>query len=217
LALYLISKEKTFVMRYFSLLILSMTMVSCQKGESQPFSGDPYMGSVHVRIEADGYKTKRDEGSGSAHFVDSAGKFAKLVVFGAIKDTAGDAGFSLGGVYTEKGWASDAASTRFRIDDKGVISGSGSMPGNKISFSGTATSSNIDLIVKMVSLESTAGGWPAGTLFTFRYLLRRRSNKQDDGDGGVARNPKDCKRIRWQMRNIWTPGGLQMIQVPVCY
>jgi hypothetical protein len=92
-------------------------MVSCQKGESQPFSGDPYMGSVHVRIEADGYKTKRDEGSGSAHFVDSTGKFAKLVVFGAIRDTAGDAGFSLDGVYKEKGWASSAGTTSFRIDE----------------------------------------------------------------------------------------------------
>lgn len=202
-------------MRNFRLLILSMTLASCQEGESQPFSGDPYMGSVHVRIEADGYKTKRDEGSGSAHFVDSTGKFAKLVVFGAIRDTAGDAGFSLDGVYKEKGWVSNAGTTSFRIDEKGIISGSGSMPGNKISFSGTASTSNIDLTVKMVSLEATAGGWPAGTLFTYRYLLRRQLNKQQDG--GVARNSKDCKRIRWQMRNIWTPGGLQMIQVPVCY
>ena len=192
-------------------------MASCQKGEAQPFSGDPYMGSVHVRIEADGYKTKREEGTGSAHFVDSVGKFAKLVVFGAIRDTTGDAGFSLDGVYKEKGWISNAGTTDFRIDEKGMISGSGSMPGNKISFSGTASSSNIDLTVKMISQEATAGGWPAGTLFTFRYLLRRPLNKEPNGDRGVARNSKDCKRIRWQMRNIWTPGGLQMIRVPVCY
>ena len=210
---------KRYAETYLVIFFVLTTCAACQEKKIAPgYSGDPYMGTLKVSIVHPDYPVKNDQGTGSARITDQKDGKSRLVIFGTIKKKDGDAGFAVDGSYDGKGWKSDSSDIAFEIAPDGSITGEGTMPGQKFQFSGDVTESVFKLGVKVEVLEKTEGGYPPGTVFNFNYDLKR--DKAIAKSGGAKEKPTNksgpCGSIHWEFRNIWTPGGLQMIQVPVC-
>jgi hypothetical protein len=203
-------------------VVLTMTFGCKQKKSASTYLGDPYMGSVRVSVVHPDFRDKRDRGTGSAHITELDNGKSKLTIFGAIKKEDGDTGFSMEGVADGASWKSDDTSMVFEISKDGSIQGGGTAIGHEITFAGNVTPTVFKLVVKMKTLTPTQGGYPSGTVFSFDYDLRRKDKSGSDKKDLAKTTDKDeptrgCENIRWVFRNIWTPGGLQMIQVPECY
>ena len=132
-----------------------------------------------------------------------------MIVFGAIKNKDGDAGFSVDGQARDKSWKSKTDSFQLEINEKGIISGSGNSYPQQLQFSGKIQDTRLELVTTLRFLKAPAGGLPAGTKYVFRYTLRRDVN----GPTGVR---KDCK-IVWRTRYVANfDGTSSLIRVPVC-
>lgn len=214
--------------RLSPLLLLALAAGACQARDKQTFidkfAGEPYTGPVKVRVTPPGGDAWRQYGEGSAHFVKKANGRAQFVVFGAIDDKKGDAGFSTEGVYDASGWwRSDVKGVRLQISPSGEISGGGTIPPQRFRFSGLASDSAIDLTVEIELLQATKKNMPKGTTFRFEYDLSRaradvRADNAKTAAAGGKKSGGKCRKIRYEMRPVpsMSGGAMDMIQVPVC-
>ncbi|MDH5822017.1 hypothetical protein QFW77_03280 [Luteimonas sp. RD2P54] len=211
------------------LLALAVSGCGSDRGPDQgeafvgTYAGDPYTGFVEVEVRPAGGRAWRQHGEGSAHFVDEGGGKARLVVFGAIDDENGDAGFAIDGAFTDGRWKSETEGVSLEIDRDGRIGGGGTMHPQRFDFSGTATATDFALDVGIELLEDNPQSLPAGSTFRFAYELSRAepgkdaeqsAGEDEDGRGG----DRKCRRIRYEMRPVANigDGSMSMIQVPVC-
>lgn len=211
--------------RFSPLLLLVLATSACQASDKQAFvdkfAGDPYTGFVKVRIDPPGGKAWSQYGEGSARFIDKAGGRAQLVIFGAIDNQKGDAGFAIDGVYDDGGWRSDTNGVRLEVKPGGEIAGGGTVPPQQFRFSGSASDSAFDLVVEIELLEANKNDLPKGTTFQFEYdLSRARADvRADNAKAGAARKSgRKCRKIRYEMRPVANigEGSMSMMQVPVC-
>lgn len=175
------------------------------------YGGDPYMGTVQVDIiRPDGSYASTDYGEGSAYFVDSGRGKAKLVVFGAIKDKKGDAGFTIDGIYQEKTWKGKSDSVLLEIGETGKLTGTAASYPQQFQFTGSITNVRLELQTRVKMLQRTTGGHPPGTTFLFRYVLRRDVNSQPAAK-------KKCNRIVWRTQYVANfDGSATIVRIPEC-
>lgn len=163
------------------------TVFAGERDFIQTFAGEPYMGTLEVRIEPPGRNGWTRYGRGSAHFTDIEDGRAKLVVFGAIDDEQGDAGFAVEGTYGDTGWKSRTDNVVLQLSTTGEIIGEGAIPPQSYRFSGSVSESTFSLDVRIELDEATANGLPPGTTFRFAYdLSRGEPVKEGAGDGRLG-------------------------------
>lgn len=207
-----------------SLLLLALAASACNSSERpdfiQTYAGEPYTGSVEVRVDLPDGESWRKYGEGSAHFVKQSDGQAQLVLFGAIDDEQGDAGFVVDGEYDENGWKSELGDIVLEIGPDGAISGGGTLHPQKFRLSGTASQSAIELVVAIELLEANPNALPAGTTFDFTYDLSRAvaSDEDEDPTADKTGDEKECGKIRYEMRPVANigDGTMSMIRVPIC-
>jgi len=214
-----------------SSLLAALSLAACDsKGSGREESaagilpGDPYTGwlEVEVRPAAPAAKPWRRYGQGSAQLLETGDGKARLVVFGAIDDDDGDAGFALDGEFTAEGWRSDAGPVSLEIDREGRISGGGTLHPQAFSFSGSATPASFSLEVELELLESGSEQVPAGSVFHFSYGLTRATPRAGEESAqapdGREKADRKCRRIRYEMRPVANigDGSMSMLRVPVC-
>lgn len=211
-------------LRFLSVITCASAFAGCgtdsnndiEQSFMELYGGDPYTGTVQVDIVLpNGSNVSTEFGDGSAHFSDLGGSEARLVVFGAIEDDAGetgDAGFWTDGTYyDEMSWKNDSEDVLLEIGTDGVITGAGTISPQEFRFDGAMSETRFELVAKIEALEETDGGFPAGTTFTFRYNFGRDVEHEGDGNG-------KCNRIVWQPRYVaGFDGSGSTIQVPVCF
>lgn len=200
-----------------------MTACGSSRGEEfiETYSGEPYTGFVEVRVEPAGGKAWRQHGKGSAHFVGKEGGNAQLVVFGAIDDEDGDAGFAIDGTFEDGHWKSETDEVVLEVARDGRISGGGTIHPQKFGFSGSASETSFNLDVDIELLEGRPGALPAGSRFRFSYELSRAPRQEEDVVADAeshGKGKKKCRKIRYEMRPVANigDGSMSMIQVPVC-
>jgi hypothetical protein len=192
-------------------ILLLIEVSACAQSKNDflgKYGGDPYMGTVKVYIvKPDGTTGKTDRGEANAYFSEKGKGKAQMVLFGAIKDKKGDAGFVVDGPYQGSTWKTDGREVEIAVDANGKFSGGGELKTQKFAFSGTITGGFIDLTLRITEKNETKGGYPAGSTFVFTYSLSR-ANKDAK---------KKCKKIVWQTRYIGHfDGSGSTIRVPVC-
>lgn len=196
------------------LLFLSAFFMSSNSDEEtflKVYGGTPYMGTVQVDIILpNGSYAKTDYGNGSAHFVDAGKGKVKMIVFGAISDKKGDAGFAVDGLAKQKTWKSESDSIQLNVDEKGIISGGGRSYPQQFMFSGKIGDTRLELLTEIKTLKATDKGSPVGTTFKFRYVLRRDiANKSG--------TKKPCKKIIWRSQYVGNFDGTgTTVRVPEC-
>lgn len=192
--------------------------------EADKYTGDPYMGTVDLLIKSSDPDADYQSASGDASgfFKTTEDGKSIMTVSGSIGDGDGNTGFSMDGSYQGDRWVGDPSDLNldFKIDENGTISGTASTEGiefpQNFTFKGNITEYDLNLRVETEVLRATEGGFPAGTVFSFNYILSRNvdsngNKKGDNSDGG-------CENVRWELRNVWTGGvTLSLIRVPVCY
>lgn len=186
-------------------------------------AGEPYTGFLKVVIQPPGGKSRTRWGTGSASFASEQEGHARLVVFGAIDDEGGDAGFAVDGRYDADGWKATANEVRIEVAPDGAITGGGNQHPQAFRFSGKAGQSDFELVVELELLEDSVQGMPKGTTFSFDYDLSRAEPEDEAGVGDkVASNggkeKKKCRKIRYEMRPVASigDGSMSMLRVPVC-
>lgn len=199
------------------------TVFADERDFIQIYAGEPYTGSLEVRIEPPGRNGWTRYGRGSAHFTDIEDGRAKLVVFGAIDDEQGDAGFAVEGSYDETGWTSRTDNVVLQLSTTGEIIGEGAVPPQSYQFSGSVSDSTFNLDVRLELAQATANGLPPGTTFRFAYDLSRGEPDKESAGDSRDRNERasrkgTCRKIRYEMRPVASigDGTMSMIQVPIC-
>ncbi|GEM_PF-1230369 len=212
--------------RLFILALAAALAGGCKRGGESAltvidkFGGPPYTGRVTVTIEAPGQPSAYHAGQASFQLSDSTHNVARLVLFGAIGDEseqAGDAGFILDGTYTDSGWSFRRDPMRFEIDGQGNIFGEMETDDERYTYSGIISPTEFSIKTVAERLTATPGGYPAGTMFRFEHSGQRVDpNAPPSTDGGDG---SGCRNIRWELRNVWNPGGgaMSLVRVPVCY
>ncbi|WP_119079911.1 hypothetical protein [Chitinophaga alhagiae] len=176
------------------------------------YGGTPYMGTVQVDIiRPNGTHVKTDFGDASAHFTSADNGKVKMIVFGAIGNKKGDAGFAVDGVATQKSWKCQSDSIQLSVKENGAIAGSGTVYPQQFTFSGKIADTRLELLTEIKTLKAAENGLPAGTKFTFRYVLRR------DIATGTSNTKRRCKKIEWRPQYVGNFDGTgQTVRVPVC-
>jgi len=228
------------VARAVAVAFVGVCIAACGKGTAAGPAGGhasgPYLGAVNVRIHApDGVREeKKDTGTGSVHFVETARGRTRLVVVGHIRKEA-DAGFVIDGIESSSGWSGRSDNVQLAIGQNGKISGGGTVHPHRFRFDGSMSDQRFDLEVELELLEATGKGLPPGTKFLFSYRLRRESGLKSSGvtaakhiaghkDSDIkaarhrSKSNRKCKRTIWQMRNIanLSGGPMVVVQVPQC-
>lgn len=178
----------------------------------QAYGGTPYMGTVQVDIiRPNGTYVKTDFGEASAHFTSADNGKVKMIVFGAISNKKGDAGFAVDGVASRKSWICQSDSVQLKVEENGVISGSGKVYPQQFKFSGKIADTRLELLTEIKTLKPSDNGLPAGTKFIFRYVLRR------DIVTSSSSSKRRCKKIEWRPQYVGNFDGTgQTVRVPVC-
>lgn len=213
-------------LRLTCLLSLVLATSGCEGREAsfvQPFAGDPYLGDVTVRILSPDGGSLEQSGRASAR-IEDRGDSARLTVFGAIENEAGDAGFTLEGQQDARGWRSESGAVSLRIDPEGRITGGGTLAPQAFSFDGRVSPSALHLVTRIELLARSQGDLPAGTVFEFVYDLSRAATAGPaTADGEASREQAgddngQCSEIRYEMRPVASlgEGTMSMMQVPVC-
>ena len=214
-----------------SSLLVALAVAACDSkgsGRDKPAPiqpGDPYTGwlEVEVRPASSGGRPWKRYGQGSAQLLDSGDGKARLIVFGAIDDDEGDAGFTLDGEFTAEGWRSAPGKgpVSLEIGRDGRVIGGGTLHPQEFTFSGLLTPTSFTLDVELELLESDSAELPAGSVFNFSYGLSRAMPRAV-GDSPDAtdqdRTRRKCRRIRYEVRPVANigEGSISMVRVPVC-
>ncbi|MCD9029470.1 hypothetical protein LDO26_14845 [Luteimonas sp. BDR2-5] len=181
------------------------------------YAGEPYLGSVRVVVTDAGGTVMRRRGEGSAQFEATGRGQARLVVYGAIENKDGDAGFAITGAYGPDGWTAEEGGVRLHIGPDGRILGGGVVDDNRYSFSGSVSPGRMRLTVELTPQAAAAQPASAANVFTFNYRLSRdrpeaaMAQRSGDGEG-------KCRSIRYEMRPVASigDGTMSMLRVPVC-
>lgn len=178
------------------------------------FAEGAYFGLVAVRVlppEGSGARPASRNGTGSAELQASG----RLVVVGDI-DREADAGFAADGAFAGGGWKGGSGGVELAIAEDGTISGGGTADGNAMSIEGRIDRRRLDLFFEIELLSDSAGGFPAGTRFQFRYDLWRPFERPAGKDGPTP--PGGCREVVY--RNKLVPnlsgGAMGMVRVPEC-
>ncbi len=148
------------------------------------YGGVPYMGSVQVDIILpNGKYAHTNFGKGSAQFIKTGNDKAQMILFGAISNEKGDAGFVLDGNCEKLNWTCKTDSTQLIISEKGSISGTGKHFPHHYSFSGKISDVRLEFTTELKKLQSNSTNFPAGTRYVFKYVLQKgcrlqRNNKE---------------------------------------
>lgn len=196
---------------FMPFLLVLLTSNNASDDFLKAYGGVPYMGTVQVDIiRPDGTYAKTDYGNSSAHFVSAGNGKVKMVVFGAIKNKNGDAGFAIDGLTRQKTWKSESDSVQLNVSENGIISGNGRNYPQRFTFSGKITANRLELVTSIQSLKASGNGLPAGTTFSFRYVLRRDI-------AGNSTGKKTCGKIVWRPQYVGNfDGSGTTIRVPRC-
>ena len=175
------------------------------------YGGTPYMGSVQVDIILpNGKYAKTDFGKGSAQFVGIGKDKAQLILFGAIKNEKGDAGFAIDGNCEKLSWQCNTDSVHLKIGEQGAIVGIAKRYPQQFNFTGKISDTRLELTTELKTLEKTQRDLPPGTRFVFKYVLRR-----DRVSAGKTNTP--CKRIVWRPQYVGNfDGSGTTVQIPHC-
>ena len=200
----------------FGCLIPLLSILACSgtdKGNQaflKTYGGNPYMGSVQVDIILpDGKYAHTNYGKGSAQFIGIENNKVKMVLFGAIGNEKGDAGFAVDGSCNKLSWQCKSDSAELAISEQGMISGKAKKSPQDFSFSGKISAVRLEFTTELKT-QQTANGLPAGTKYIFKYVLRR-----DVASDGKTKN--NCKKIVWRPQYIGNLDGTgTTIQVPHC-
>lgn len=197
--------------------------VAAQDSVDARFRGEPWTGSLRVDVVPPQGERITRWGQGSARFTGEDGQdgHSRLVVFGAVDDEQGDAGFTLAGRPASGGWSSSGGAVALSIAPDGRISGGGDHGAQSFALSGHADATRFNLLVELTLHEDTAAGLPAGTVFHFDYALSRAEAATPESGAETAGKRGDtgkCRRIRYEMRPVANigDGSMSMISVPVC-
>lgn len=183
------------------------------------YVGDPYLGSVDVRIlrpGADAGDAITDAGRGSAQFIDRGDGKVRLVVVGDIQ-AEGDAGFAVDGVHDASGWTSRVDGVLLEIGADGSVSGGGEADPHRFRFDGSVSRDRVALQVDIELMEKSGSGFPAGTRFVFDYTLRRYA-VDATAQQGTGERAAGCKRIVYRLRTVpnFSGGPMGTVRVPRC-
>lgn len=187
-------------------------------GEStsiRDFAGGSYFGLVKVRVlppEGSDARPVSRNGTGSAELQESG----RLVVVGDV-DREADAGFAADGDFAAGGWSGGSGGVELRIAPGGAITGGGTAEdGNAMSIEGTIDQRRLDLFFEIELRADSAGGFPAGTRFQFRYDLWRPFERPPGKEGPTPEG--GCREVVY--RNKLVPnlsgGAMGMVRVPEC-
>ena len=187
-------------------------------GEStdvRDFAGGSYFGVVKVRVlppEGSGVRPLSRNGTGSAELQESG----RLVVVGDV-DREADAGFAADGGFTAGGWSGGSGGVELAIGADGAITGGGiGEDGNALEIEGSIDRRRLDLSFEIELRADSAGGFPAGTRFQFRYDLWRPFKRPPGEEGPTPEG--GCREVVY--RNKLVPnlsgGAMGMVRVPEC-
>lgn len=178
------------------------------------FAKDAYFGVVKVRVlppEGSGARPASRNGTGSAELQASG----QLVVVGDIDEEA-DAGFAADGAFKGGGWSGGSGGVELVITPDGTISGGGNADGNVMTIEGSIDQRRLDLFFEIELQSASAGGFPAGTRFQFRYDLWRPFKRPPGQEGATPEG--GCREVVY--RNKLVPnlsgGAMGMVRVPEC-
>lgn len=179
------------------------------------FAGGSYFGVVKVRVlppEGSGARPASRNGTGSAGLQESG----RLVVVGDI-DREADAGFAADGEFTAGGWSGGSGGVELGIAPGGAITGGGiAEDGNAMRIEGSIDQRRLDLFFEIELRADSAGGFPAGTRFQFRYDLWRPFKRPPGEEGPTPEG--GCREVVY--RNKLVPnlsgGAMGMVRVPEC-
>ena len=215
-------------MKHFLILgIIAVLAGGCKREKDteltfiSKFGGEPYVGNVKAAIEVPGESGRQEYGRASLQLLDSTSNIVRLILFGAIDNEdgqAGDVGFVLDGTATNTEWSFQKDPMQLKIDGNGSVSGAMETTDERYTYSGTISPTEFRIETVVERLTPTQGGYPAGTIFRFEHTGKREDpNAPPTGDGGDGGG--GCKEVRWELRNVWNPGGgaMSLVRVPVCY
>lgn len=174
------------------------------------YGGDPYMGTVQVDIILpNGKYVHTNYGRGSAQFIGVENEKAQMILFGAISNEKGDAGFAVDGQCNKLSWECKTDSVQLKISNEGMISGTGRRFPQQFNFSGKISDVRLEFTTELKTLQNTSGN-PAGTRYVFKYVLRR-----DVAGKGTTKS--NCKKIVWKPQYIGNfDGSGTTVRIPHC-
>lgn len=178
-------------------------------------AGGSYFGVVKVRVvppDGSGIRATTRNGRASASLEPSG----RLVVSGDV-DRESDAGFAAEGRFSSGGWEGGSGAVELRIGPDGSIAGGGiADDGNRMEIEGRVNHRRLDLLFEIELLGVTAGGFPPGTRFQFRYDLWRPFERPP-GQAGATPDG-GCREVVYRSKLVpnLSGGAMGMVQVPEC-
>jgi len=196
-------------------LLLGILVLACSKNDSNEnktesfyelYGDQPYLGQVESRAYfPDGQSSNKNQGQGSFHLIKGKGDSVKLVVYGKLS-TSDSVSFILGGVQNGTDWIMSDGEQEANVHGQ-LLSGILNVGDMKLTLKGNLFDNLLFLELSQEFL-ATYENIPLGTVIKYNFNLE----KVDKTSG----NQTPCTNIVWIWKNIWTPSGLQMIQVPQC-
>ncbi|WP_127127106.1 hypothetical protein [Pseudoflavitalea rhizosphaerae] len=202
---------------FFTCLFAILLILACSGTDKddptflKTYGGNPYMGSLQVDIILpDGKYAHTNYGKGSAQFIGVENNKARMILFGAISNEKGDAGFTVDGNCNKLNWQCKSDSVQLNISDKGMISGTARRFPQQFNFSGKISDVRLEFTTELKTLQKASGGLPAGTRYVFKYVLRREVS-------GKGTTKSSCKKIVWKPQYIGNfDGSGTTVMVPHC-
>lgn len=207
------STEKLFTFCILPFLFV-MACSGTDKGNDiflKTYGGSPYMGTVQVDIILpNGKYVHTNYGKGSTQFIKTKDNKVQMILFGAISNEKGDAGFVLDGNCEKLNWQFKSDSAQLNISEQGLISGTGKRFPQHFNFSGKISDVRLEFTTELKTLVKMENGNPPGTRFVFKYVLRR-----DVPSKGVTKS--NCKKIVWRPQYIGNFDGTgTTVRIPHC-
>lgn len=185
--------------------------------DAQRFADKVYEGVVTARIEppkGSGILAKNQHGNGTAELKRTGRNRANFVLIGNIAED-NDASFGSEGRFQAGQWRGDGA-IPVTISADGTISGKGTSGDNQFTIDGRITENRLDAFVEILPGSATAGGFPVGTSFQFKYSFRHF--KPASTDGKRASGKGECREIVYRLKLVpnFSGGAMGMVRVPEC-
>lgn len=203
-------------------MVPSVTPTSALAENSQgarAYADRVYRGVVSARVtppKGSGARARSDHGGGTAELQLTGKDTARLLLIGNVRND-NDASFAADGRFVGEDWQGGTG-VPVRISADGRIAGSGMNADSRMSIEGRFSGRKLDVLVEIRPTAATAGGFPEGTLFQFRYKLVDPP-PMAEGSGGARAGDGSCREIVY--RNKLVPnlfgGTMSMVRVPECW
>ena len=211
-------------------LLLLATLCACGReaagGPLDPALRDAaFEGPLRVSISSPDGERREDLGRAGARLEHVGDGRMRMVVSGSISQE-GDAGFVMEGDFDPDGWSATHEGVQLRLDPDGRLRGGGRMGHQLLDIQGSVDAERFSLETTIELADTSGGGFPAGTRFSFRYALERvaapeagdPTGQDADVDRVAVDGDDDCERIVWRLRNVpnLSGGAMSLVRVPVC-